>query len=79
MAYKVIKAFTDGQDDRYVYQVGDDYPRRGYTPTEDRISGLLGTGNKQGVPLIETVAPAEENATEEVTTETPRKHRRKKG
>ena len=73
MAYKVIKAFTDGQDGMYVYRVGDTYPRKGGKPTEERIKGLLGTKNKQGVPLIEEIV-------EEVEVkETPRKHRRKKG
>lgn len=53
--YKVIKMFTDGQDDFFRYEVGDTYPRKGYKPSEDRIKGLLGTNNKQGVPLIEEV------------------------
>lgn len=55
MAYKVIKMFTDGQDDFYRYEVGDKYPRKGYKPSKKRIEGLLGTGNKQGVPLIKEV------------------------
>lgn len=59
MKYEVIKMFTDGQDNLYPYEVGDKYPRKGYTPTEERIVGLLGTGNKQGVPLIKEV-PEEE-------------------
>lgn len=59
MSFKVIKMFTDGQDNFYPYQVGDTYPRKGYTPSEERIIGLLGTGNKQGVPLIEEVKEEE--------------------
>ena len=55
MAYKVIKYFHDGQDDMHIYEVGDKYPRKGYKPSEERIIGLLGNGNKQGVPLIEEV------------------------
>lgn len=55
MKYRVIKYFTDGQDGLHPYEVGDSYPRKGYKPTEERIEGLLGTGNKQGVPLIEEV------------------------
>ena len=47
--FKVIKAFSDGQDNMYVYNIGDDYPRKGYKPTKERVEGLLGTGNKQGV------------------------------
>ena len=53
--YRVIKLFTDGQDGLYEYKVGDEYPREGYTPTQKRIVGLLGTDNKQGVPLIEEI------------------------
>ena len=67
MAYRVIKYFTDGQDGLHPYEVGDKYPRRGYKPTEERIIGLLGTGNKQGVPLIE-----------EVVEEKPKKKKRTK-
>lgn len=60
MSYKVIKMFTDGQDGHFRYEVGDEYPRKGYVPTEERIKGLLGKGNKQGVPLIEEVIEKEE-------------------
>lgn len=73
MAYRVIKAFKDGQDGMYIYKIGDEYPRKGAKPTEDRINGLLGTDNKQGVPLIKEIAPKPEEEP------TPRKHRRKKG
>lgn len=62
MAYKVIKAFSDGQDNMHVYNAGDVYPRKGYKPTEERIAGLLGTGNKQGVPLIEEEKEAPKKA-----------------
>lgn len=79
MAYRVIIAFTDSHDeDRHVYLIGDEYPRKGYTPTKDRIKGLLGTDNKQGVPLIKEIP---EKVTPEVVEEEPkpRKQRRKKG
>ena len=78
MAYRVIKAFTDGQDNMHIYKIGDEYPRKGAKPTEKRINGLLGTNNKQGVPLIkEVVKKAQPKVVEEEPT--PRKHRRKKG
>lgn len=76
MAYKVIKAFTDGQDGMYVYNIGDDYPRKGANPTKERVKGLLGTNNKQGVPLIEMIEEEPEVVLEKPT---PRKNRRKKG
>ena len=77
MAYRVIKAFSDGQDDMHVYKIGDSYPREGYKPTAERIKGLLGDGNKQGVPLIKELPEKEEPKKEDAPT--PRKNRRKKG
>jgi len=59
--YKVIRDFTDSCDDqRTIYRVGDEFPRSGYTPEDQRIEDLLGTGNKQGVPLIEEEKPLTE-------------------
>lgn len=57
--YKVIKAFTDLQDDNYKYEVGGVYPRTGYTPDEERVSELSSSSNRQGVPLIEKIDSAE--------------------
>jgi len=53
--YKVIKMFTDLQDDNYKYEVGDEYPRKDLEVTDDRIAELSGKENKQGVPLIKKV------------------------
>lgn len=53
--YKVIKMFTDLQDDNYKYEVGDEYPRKDLEVTDDRIAELSGKNNKQGVPLIKKV------------------------
>ena len=55
MMHKVIKAFTDLQDNNYPYNVGDIFPRLGLTVTEGRIAELSGRNNKQGVPLISPV------------------------
>lgn len=66
MKYKVLKMFTDLQDNRYVYNVGDTYPREGIEPTENRIAELSGKFNKQGVPLIEAVEETAEEATEDI-------------
>lgn len=57
--YRVIKAFSDYQDNNHVYWAGDEYPRVGLEVTNDRIRGLLGTNNKQGVPLIAGELPKE--------------------
>lgn len=53
--YKVIKYFTDLQDNRHAYNVGDTFPREGLTVKQERFDELAGSENKQGVPLIEEV------------------------
>lgn len=50
--YKVIKGFTDLQDNNHVYNVGDDFPRKGAVVTEKRIVQLSSNTNRQRVPLI---------------------------
>lgn len=50
--YKVIKLFTDAHDNFKRYNVGDIYPRDGYTPTEKRIEELASNKNKQNEPVI---------------------------
>lgn len=57
--YKVIKYFTDLQDNNYAYNVGDTFPHEGLIVTEARLKELSGSRNKQGVPLIEEVEPQE--------------------
>ena len=51
--YKVIHYFTDLQDNRHPYNVGDTFPRAGVEVNEARIAELSGSNNKQGKPLIE--------------------------
>ena len=53
--YKVVYSFADMQDDNYIYSVGDDYPRKGYIPTPERVEELAGGANKIGRPLIDEV------------------------
>lgn len=55
MEYKVLRYFTDLQDNGHIYKVGDVYPRKGYTPTEDRISELKSKKNRQKIELIQEV------------------------
>lgn len=52
MKYKVIKFFTDLQDNNYPYNVGDKFPRTGVTVSAERLAELAGSENKHGVPLI---------------------------
>ena len=53
--YKVIKFFTDLQDNNYAYYVGDTFPRNGVEVGVERIAELSSDKNLQGVPLIEEV------------------------
>jgi len=55
--YKVIKSFTDLQDDNHLYQIGDTFPREGKEVTEIRLQELSTTTNLQRVPLIEEEKP----------------------
>ena len=54
--YKVIKYFTDLQDNNYAYYVGDTFPRNGVEVGAERVAELSSDKNLQGVPLIEEVA-----------------------
>ena len=54
--YRVIKSFTDLQDNNYAYYVGDAFPHNGVEVCAERIAELSSDKNLQGVPLIEEVA-----------------------
>ena len=54
--YKVIKYFTDLQDNNYAYHVWDTFPHNGVEFGAERIAELSSYKNLQGVPLIEEVA-----------------------
>lgn len=64
--YKVIKSFTDLQDNNHAYYAGDIFPRNGVEVDAERIAELSSDKNRLGVPLIEEVA------------ENPRRTRKKK-
>ena len=53
--YKVIKSFTDLQDNNYAYYVGDTFPRNGVEVSAERIAELASDKNRRGFPLIEEV------------------------
>lgn len=79
--YEVIKYFTDLQDGNHPYEVGDTYPRDGLEPSLERVAELLGTDNKQGVPLIKAVAERKKSAEKtvaEATEEKPKTTRKRK-
>ena len=58
--YKVIKHFTDMQDNNFAYQVGDEYPRKGMSVLPSRIKELASDKNRQGCPLIEEIPDIED-------------------
>ena len=58
--YKVIKHFTDLQDNNFAYNVGDEYPRKGMSVLPSRIKELASDKNRQGCPLIEEIPDVEE-------------------
>lgn len=68
--YRVIKFFTDLQDNNHPYNVGDEFPRKGVAVTEARLAELAGRNNAQKVPLIQAVKDAPQEA--------PKKKRAKK-
>ena len=53
--YKVVKKFTDLQDYKHLYNVGDLYPREGLKVSGKRIKELMSSTNRQGVALIEEI------------------------
>ena len=59
--YRVIKYFTDLQDNNHEYNVGDIFPHNKKKVSVGRIKELSTDKNRQGVPLIEKVEePSEE-------------------
>ena len=63
MIYRVIKTFTDMQDNNRKYSVGDIFPRTGLSVTQKRLEELLTDKNRRGIPMI--VAESDEVKTEE--------------
>lgn len=69
MIYRVIRFFTDLQDNDRPYNVGDIFPREGLEVSAERLAELSGRQNAQGAPLIEA---------EETEPEKPKTKRAKK-
>ena len=53
--YRVIKYFTDLQDNNHEYNAGDIYPHNKKKVSASRIKELSTDKNRRGVPLIEKV------------------------
>lgn len=58
--YRVIKYFTDLQDNNHEYNVGDIYPHNKKKVSASRIKELSTDENRRGVPLIEKVEEPKE-------------------
>ena len=58
--YKVIKHFTDMQDDNFAYDVGDEFPRKNFSVLPSRIKELASDKNRQGCPLIKEIPDIED-------------------
>ena len=58
--YRVIKYFTDLQDNNHEYNVGDVYPHNKKKVSASRIKELATDKNRRGVPLIEKVEEPKE-------------------
>lgn len=53
--YKVVVDFSDFLDGCYEYKAGDEYPRLGFTPTQERIQELASENNSRNKAVIEAV------------------------
>jgi hypothetical protein len=81
MMYRVIRYFTDLQDNDYAYNVGDVYPRQGMSVSDERFAELASAENRQKTPLIEAVGePDAEVSAEDVAEieDEPKQKRKRK-
>lgn len=53
--YEVISKFIDLIDNKHVYEVGNEYPRQGYKPTDERIKELSTVNNRLKKAVIVAV------------------------
>lgn len=68
MGYICKVDFCDMEDNNYVYHAGDKYPRKGYTPAEQRIKQLLSAANALGMSAIAIEQKLAENAEKQAET-----------
>ena len=66
--YTVIVSFRDLQDNCYRYQVGDTFPHKGLSVSDERIDELLTDKNRRHKPMIKAVdVPSSKEEPETVT------------
>ena len=66
--YKVIKSFTDLQDNNHAYYAGDTFPHNGVEVDAERLAELASTQNRRRIPLIEEIAEKPKRARKKETT-----------
>ena len=71
--YKVVKAFTDLQDNNHVYLAGDKFPREGAKVSDERAAELASDKNARGEALIEAVDVPKKAKIQPVAEETEKK------
>ena len=69
MKYVAKERFADLQDNKYIYEAGDEFPRAGVTVTEDRLKTLSGDQNAANRPLIMKVSNEKAEAAKSVTND----------
>lgn len=74
--YKVIKSFSDLQDNGFVYEVGDVFPRLGKEITQERADELASKNNKRKEALIKYIE--EHHIKEKSIIDAPVERRRKR-
>ena len=77
--YKVIKHFTDLQDNGYRYNVGDTFPREGAKASEKRLADLASVNNRQKTPLIKEIEEGKAPVKETKAVEAVEKPKSKRG
>lgn len=76
--YRVIKYFTDLQDNKQPYNPGDEFPRDGLKVSQKRLDELASNKNKRGEPLIEFVPDTVEDTEDVEIVEQPEQKEPKK-
>lgn len=74
--YKVIKYFTDLQDNEHPYNAGGTFPRDGLTVSRERIIELATASNKQSTPLITFIEDKSNQAQSENEAVEPEKQKK---
>lgn len=63
--FRVIKYFTDLQDNSFAYHEGDLFPREGLEVSDKRIKELSTNANRRKQPLIEAIEETKQELVEE--------------